>query len=156
MTTTPRRCLRAGCPNPKADPDRVGLGLCEPHNRQLADGTIGTGHDPTSREVPVARAQELLADIAAPTESVRSVAARTGLSKDLVHHVRRGTWAHVRSKAWEQLQNVHADEMHARRTAPTTPKQRPLAPLPDFQPIPEGWCQLALFDPSKPPETDAA
>lgn len=142
--TDPARCLRVGCPNPRSDPDTRSLGLCDTHNQQVADGTIGADHDPLCREVPVEDAQALLDDIADPDESVRSVATRTGLSKDLVHHVRRGTWAHVRSKAWEQLQEVHADLMWRRgRTPQPQPQEHPLAA--ETRPQAPG-VQLALFD----------
>lgn len=146
MTDPPRRCLRVGCPRPRSDPDRVGLGLCDEHNHQLAQGTIGEGMDPTVREHPVAQAQELVADMRREGESIRGLARRTGLSKDLLWHVTRGTFTHVRSEAWEEILEAHA-RLEFERRHPVWPNRRPLGALAaEILSCGQG-VQLALFDP---------
>lgn len=145
MTDPPRRCLRVGCPRPRSDPDPHGLGLCDEHNRQLVEGTIGQGMDPTVREVPVEQAQALLRQMRRDGETVRGLAKRAGLSKDLVWHVLRGTFTHVRSEAWEEIQEAHA-RLQFEWEHPVWPNRRPLGPLAAEIVACGQGVQLPLFD----------
>lgn len=146
MTDPPRRCLRVGCPNLRSSPDRWGLGLCDEHNRQLGAGTIGAGMDPTVREHPVEQAQELVAEMRRPGEKIRAMARRTGLPKDLLWHVIRGSFAHVRSEAWEQLQEAHA-RIQFEQAHPTWPENSSGRRLWDDPALFLPGVQLELFDP---------
>lgn len=106
------RCLRCGCPHERENPDPNGLGLCHHHNQQLTTGTLGHHHNPRQKQHPAQQALTILNQISTPTESVRQIAARTGLTKDAVHQIRRKKWAHVRSDVWEKLQDAHADYLY--------------------------------------------
>jgi hypothetical protein len=117
----PGRCLRTGCHRPKRPGDE--LGLCRLHHAQLITGTIGHDYDPTSRETEISEAQALLEMVgdelfgADTTPSVRKLADRLDISKDLVHHTRRGTWTHIRSISWEALQDAAANVLFEQRRA---------------------------------------
>lgn len=109
-TTHGGRCLRCGCPRPRSWPvDPYGLGLCDYHNAQLAEGTIGEGFNPRLRQHPIGLAAILLDEISSPHESLRQIARRTGLSKDVVHAIRRKKYRHIRSADWEILLDAVAD-----------------------------------------------
>jgi hypothetical protein len=147
MTDRPQRCLRVGCPNRRSDPDHRGLGLCDEHNRQVGDGTIGAGWDPTRREVPVDRAQALVADMRRPGEPIRALARRTGLPKDLLWHVIRGTFPHVKSEAWEEIREAHA-RLRFEWDNPVAPEWASGAPLADDPTLFRAGVQMDLLDPA--------
>ncbi|RAV34739.1 hypothetical protein [Corynebacterium heidelbergense] len=154
------RCLRCGCPNPQATPDILGLGLCTTHTHQLRAGTIGADYDPTVREHPIQEARALLDQIAAPGESLRSIGARIGVSKDVVRSIRLGRYQHLRSAAWENLLDAVADHLYATRATqagqqlalydcPTRPKTSRKAPRSREDAPAYAGVQLALFNPGE-------
>ncbi|MGO1950212.1 MAG: hypothetical protein ACTH1D_11295 [Mycobacteriaceae bacterium] len=113
----PGRCLRCGCHRPHAPGDP--LGLCRLHHAQLLAGTIGHDFDPTSRETDVDEVQALLEliepelfDTTRRRPSVRRLADRLGISKDLVHHVRRASWNKVRSSNWIAVQDAVGNALY--------------------------------------------
>lgn len=145
MTEQPQRCLRVGCSAARAVPDRLGLGLCEQHSAQTIDRTIGADQDPTVREHPIADAREIITRIRRPGESIRGLARRIGMPKDVLWHVLRGSFAHIRSEAWEALQDAEADILFA-ATHQTPQESGPLDPQ-DVETLTSGTgVQLALFD----------
>ncbi len=114
------KCLRCGCSNHRATPDTRGLGLCVEHYQQLYDGTIGQNHDTRTKQHDIRDAKRLLDEISHPAESLRAVAHRTGLSKDVVRSIRTGQYRHLRSADWETLQDAVAQYRYAKQTqAPT-------------------------------------
>ncbi|AHI04383.1 hypothetical protein CFAL_11990 (plasmid) [Corynebacterium falsenii DSM 44353] len=114
------KCLRCGCPNPRSQPDTRGLGLCAEHYRQLSAGTIGQDHDTRTKQHDIQDAKRLLDEISHPTESLRTVAHRTGLSKDVVRSIRIGQYRHLRSADWETLVDAVAQHRYT-RPKPTSP-----------------------------------
>lgn len=114
------KCLRCGCPNPRSQPDTRGLGLCAEHYRQLSDGTIGHDHDTRTKQHDIQDAKRMLDEISHPTESLRTVAHRTGLSKDVVRSIRIGQYRHLRSADWETLVDAVAQHRYT-RPKPTSP-----------------------------------
>ncbi|MBC3186377.1 hypothetical protein H7347_07290 [Corynebacterium sp. zg-331] len=111
------KCLRVGCPRPRAAPDHEGLGLCLGHYRQLHAGTIGADHNPRVREYPVEAAAHLIETERRPGERDRALARRLGIPKDTIHHVRHRHWPVLRSATWEELAEAIARAQHARLQA---------------------------------------
>lgn len=109
------RCIRCGCPNERATPDPIGLALCHTHNTEFRTGTIGQDHNPRQKQHPIDDAHHILATISQPEEPLRAIAARTGLTKDTVDHIRNRTWKHVRSAVWETLLDAQADYIYQQR-----------------------------------------
>ncbi len=103
------RCLRCGCPHPQQHPDPLGLGLCANHTNQFRAGTIGKHHNPRLREHPTTEAQQLLARITRPGDSLRTLGRRVGLPKDVIRNIQNVRYRHIRSDAWEKLQEAVAD-----------------------------------------------
>lgn len=118
------KCLRCGCSNPRANPDVRGLGLCTEHYRQLSAGTIGQDHDTRTKQHDIQDAKRLLDEISHPTESLRTVAHRTGLSKDVVRSIRIGQYRHLRSADWETLVDAVAQHRYTRPKPISTPAVR--------------------------------
>lgn len=118
------KCLRCGCPNPRSQPDTRGLGLCDEHYRQLSEGTIGRDHDTRTKQHDIQEAKRLLDEISHPEESLRSVAHRTGLSKDVVRSIRIGQYRHLRSADWETLVDAVAQHRYTRPKPISTPAVR--------------------------------
>lgn len=118
------KCLRCGCPNPRSQPDTRGLGLCAEHYRQLSEGTIGRDHDTRTKQHDIQDAKRLLDEISHPTESLRTVAHRTGLSKDVVRSIRIGQYRHLRSADWETLVDAVAQHRYTRPKPISAPAVR--------------------------------
>lgn len=108
------KCLRVGCPQPRAAPDTQGLGLCHEHYRQMASGTIGADHDPREKEWPVEEAARLIEAERRPGEKNRALARRLGVDKDVIHHTVHRHWPVLRSATWEKLAEAVAHARHAR------------------------------------------
>lgn len=119
VESLPGRCLRCGCHRPQVPGEPIGL--CSFHRDQFTTGTIGRDFDPTSREIDVDEVQALLEliepelfDTTQRRPSVRRLADRLSISKDLVHHVRRASWKKVRSSNWIAVQDAVANVLFER------------------------------------------
>lgn len=106
------RCQRPGCHHPQQHPDPLGLHFCTHHNHQFRNGTIGQDYDPTRREHATVEAAALIQLIAKPNDSLRDLEGKTGLCKDTINNILRGKYAHIRSAAWEQLQEAVANYIY--------------------------------------------
>lgn len=116
------RCARCGCPNPQQHPDPHGLALCATHNAQFTNGTIGKDHNPNQKQHTAGQALIILNTITTPNESLRTIATRTGLTKDAIHQIKHQKWTHVRSHVWETLQDAHADYTYTHNQQPNQPR----------------------------------
>lgn len=117
------RCLRCGCPQLRDDTSP--LYLCTDHQHQVDHGTIGVDWDPTRRETPIDRAHNLVEDLHRYLHgnrpmNIRAFSRETGIPKDMLWHITRRTWPHVRSEAWELLRDVQANVFHAELLHQTT------------------------------------
>lgn len=101
-------CLRTGCAAPRSTPDPWALGLCDHHNSQFDAGVIGRSVDPRVREHPVEDAVAIVEEIRLPGETDRALQRRTGLGKDFLYYLRKGSYTSVRSAVWEQLLEAKA------------------------------------------------
>lgn len=119
------RCARCGCPNEKTHPDPLGLGLCTEHTQQFRNGTIGKNHNPRQKQHPTQQAHTILNTITTPNESLRTMATRTGLTKDAIHQIKHQKWTHVRSHVWETLQDAQADYTYTHNQQPNQLKDTP-------------------------------
>nr|DAK57427.1 MAG TPA: Transcriptional regulator [Caudoviricetes sp.] len=110
------RCARCGCPNPRQQPDPLGLALCTTHNTQFRNGTIGQDHNPRQKQFPTTHAAAIIQTINHDhfngQASIRQLATHLGLPKDCVHNIQRQKWKHVRSKVWEQLLDAAAEHTY--------------------------------------------
>lgn len=124
------KCLYCGCPNPRIPGDDYGL--CETHRRAADNREYLYPYDLEQREFPIEESQRIIDEFITMMKlpdkiarSTRSLAREMKLGKDLIWHVKRGTFDHVRSEAFEELNESLANAIWEARIRPKCSNNRP-------------------------------
>lgn len=124
------KCLYCGCPNPRLPGDDYGL--CETHRHAADTREYLYPYDIEQREFPIEEAQRIIDEFITVMKlpekiarSTRALAKEIGVSKDLIWHVKRGTFDHVRSEAFDALKEALAHAMWEARVRPRCSNSRP-------------------------------
>jgi hypothetical protein len=109
------KCLNNACHRPRIPGDE--LGLCRKHRADLTHGKHRAYPDPRVREYSVEDANNVIDEFIEVRRlpekiSLRKLAKEMNTTKDLLYHVRRRTFPHVRSEAMETLSAALATALY--------------------------------------------